>query len=419
MKRDGLHEKIRAAYESATPDLISAIEEECKSTEQLPERAPDVVSAVVKKKSPAMIALKAITAICACLCLFISGLGLGRLIPVGGGGAPTAETFVYFDVNPSIEVQISEDGRVVLCEALNEDAEAILAELKLEGVDMNTAVTAIVGSLYLNGYLAEDSNSILISVDAGDGAPSSLLTEITERVAAAVKGSSLECSVIAQSVEVDDTLRERARENGISVGKMRFLDKMVEGIEELTDGDLTELAEMTISELNLLYSSHSGANSGGNSTPGSGVFDDDVTHGTVGGYVGHDGVIESLISGLEISAAEIGDIEFRVEYERGEGGRGGMVYRVTVELPAQNAVYDVKINCKTGEIISSELLPDEDIFPDIDDIFPGLDDLFPGLGDGDGDDGHGGGGEPDDNDGEHGDHEAPGGEPGSARNIEN
>ena len=54
-------------------------------------------------------------------------------------------------------------------EALNEDAQAVMAELELSGKDYAVAVTAVVGALQEKQYITDLKNSILISVtDAND-----------------------------------------------------------------------------------------------------------------------------------------------------------------------------------------------------------------------------------------------------------
>ena len=65
------------------------------------------------------------------------------------------------DVNPSIELRINNAEKVIAAEALNEDAEIILEDMKLRGVDVDVATNALIGSMVKNGYLSELSNSIL------------------------------------------------------------------------------------------------------------------------------------------------------------------------------------------------------------------------------------------------------------------
>lgn len=75
---------------------------------------------------------------------------------------------VEMDVNPSIELRINNAEKVIAAEALNEDAEIILEDMKLRGVDVDVATKPSSGRMVKNGYLSELSNSILLTVESDD-----------------------------------------------------------------------------------------------------------------------------------------------------------------------------------------------------------------------------------------------------------
>ena len=60
---------------------------------------------------------------------------------------------IGIDVNPSVELSINRNGRVLKVRALNEDAVSIIDGMDLEGVDLNVAVNAVVGAMVTHGYL--------------------------------------------------------------------------------------------------------------------------------------------------------------------------------------------------------------------------------------------------------------------------
>ncbi|MEG1501174.1 MAG: hypothetical protein RR396_04390, partial [Clostridiales bacterium] len=80
----------------------------------------------------------------------------------------SVDTIFGLDVNPSIELSLSKQERVISCQALNEDAKIVLAGLDLRFTPLNTALQAIVGSMYQKGYLTGDKNAILITVQNDD-----------------------------------------------------------------------------------------------------------------------------------------------------------------------------------------------------------------------------------------------------------
>ncbi|MDY3846001.1 MAG: hypothetical protein SOZ62_03725 [Eubacteriales bacterium] len=240
------------------------------------------------------------------------------------------------DVNPGVRIYV-----IVACLSTNEDAKAILAGLKLECVDMNTALTAIVGSMYMNGYLTEDSNSILISVNGKDEETTDiLLSDITSKINTVFENSGLECSIIAQSVKVDDDLKHRAQENGVSVGKMHLVDKMVGEMDDFCAEDAPDLADMSIKELNLIYSSR--PNKGDENDP----FKKDISSGEVGGFIKQDDALTLLLEEIELDKADIKWYWVQVKLHNRK-----MVYSVYIRVKDDATTYEFEVDCRTGEVV--------------------------------------------------------------------
>ena len=345
MKKRDLKNRITEAFESEKPNIRAKILASCEKEEQLPATASasQVIETPVRRPNYNMI-FKRVAACAICLMLFISGLSIGLFIPRGDGGTVTptdAETFVYLDVNPSIELRMDNENKVINCLAANEDAETILAGLKLEGVDMNTALTAIVGSMYVNGYLTEDSNSILISVDGKDEKTvDALLFDITSKINTVFENSGLECSIIAQRVEVDDDLQQRAQENGVSIGKMHLVDKMVGGMDDFNTEDAPELADMSIKELNLIYSTR--PNKGGENDP----FGKDISSGDIGGVVKQDDALTLLLAAIDIDRTEVEWYRVQAKPQNRQ-----MVYNVSIRVKGDATTYELEVDCQTGEVV--------------------------------------------------------------------
>ena len=71
---------------------------------------------------------------------------------------------IGIDVNPSIELSVNRNEKVLQANPLNEDAETILDDMNLKNVDLDIAVNALIGSMVRNGYLDELDNAILVTV---------------------------------------------------------------------------------------------------------------------------------------------------------------------------------------------------------------------------------------------------------------
>ena len=340
MKKRDVENKIREAF-SPRSDLKSKVLSSCARERQEPAQAAGPTPSLWKRYYPA---LRRVAAGALCLLLFFSGLSLGLLIPEGGG-TPTADTFVYVDVNPSIQLQTNADNRVLACVAENSDAEAILENLDLVGVDMNTALSAILGAMYVGGYLREDANSILISVDApSEERTSSLLADITGKIDAVFADAALDCSIIAQTVEKDNAaLAQRARENGVSIGKMQLIDKMIAGLSDFGEEDAEKLSAMSIRDLSLICNARPHRGEEGD------PFLGDILHGEVGGYVRPSDVLALLLPELSAEQSDVDWFEIRALPKEEPGGTR-MVYAVSIRLKEFGTLFEFFVDCTTGDI---------------------------------------------------------------------
>ena len=326
--------KIRQAFEAETPDVRDRVLSACEGQEQV----PPLHLTQTKERSRRAVSMRRAWLTAACLMLFFAGVLAGYLLPLAGQGG-AEETYVYLDVNPSIELALDGENRVVSCTAINEDAEGLLSDMSLEGVELNTALHALVGAMYVQGYLSEEDNSILVSVDGTDGeAETSYLCDITDRINAIFADAKMECSIIAQQVRRSEELRGRAEQYGISVGKMHFLDKMVAGHEELSQENLPALSDLSIKELQLIYS-----------TKPEGQGKDEVHSGSPSGFVTPEMALGTVLSHLGLEQEE-------TVFARAVAlpGERGLVYTVTVLPKGQGGICFFQVDCRTGELIEPE-----------------------------------------------------------------
>ena len=331
-----LKNEIADAFREETPDLRDKIIKACENEPQL---AAPAAAPVRKAKTHGKAVIRRFIAVAACAVLFVAGLLTGKAIPELVPTA-SADTFLYLDVNPSIELSLDGNRTVLSCEAENADAETVLVGLELEGVKLKTALSAIVGAMYVKGYLSENDNSMLISVDTSspDGAAGFLQT-VTEQVKEVFDNSSMECSIISQSVKADESLIKRAADNGISVGKMYLLDKMLSAIDELSDADLPELSGMSIKDLNLLYTLKPEK---GDSPDG------EVISGKVNGYVTTEQAYAAVLEQLGKTENDIAyHSVYTIPYKQGEFK---VMYSVTVKLKGDDKIYVFEVDCKTGRV---------------------------------------------------------------------
>lgn len=96
-----------------------------------------------------------------------------RLIPV----VNTPAFIVTLDINPSVELQISEDHQVIEVEGLNQDGRDLLSKLKIVGKDLPIAIALIGEQAKRDGYLKQGQNEVIVTI-AQPGDSDSTLAEL-------------------------------------------------------------------------------------------------------------------------------------------------------------------------------------------------------------------------------------------------
>ncbi|MBQ8380908.1 MAG: hypothetical protein IJY18_03350 [Clostridia bacterium] len=254
MNDKDLKNKIKTSFASETPDLRSRIIESCKNDSREKDELKERVI-VTNKKRRAPIYVKVASLVASFLIVFIIGAAVGNLLEFSAqdSGEDTELANVFIDVNPSIELQVNTENRVAACAPGNEDAKKILGDMNLIGTDIKTALNAVIGSMYMNGYLTSGANSMLVSVDASSEKFTGLLTNIVDNVNDIVQKSGITCSIVAQDVSKDEETETHAKENSVSLGKMSLINKIIEGLDDYSEKDRGELSKVAIGELNAIY----------------------------------------------------------------------------------------------------------------------------------------------------------------------
>ena len=241
MTNEQMERRLASAVEKTAPDDVSGVLSRCE--ERKGTEKPMTVQKTTKRRWTTLVA---------------AGLALMLL---GGGGlfyqqANAVASVVSLDVNPSIELRVNRDEKVLSCTPLNEDAQEILEDMgggaDLKGAKLDVAVNAIVGSLVRKGYLSEISSAIMISVEDKDSARAKKLQqELTSAVDGVLRTNESKAAVLTQTVTQDAELERQARENSISTGKAALVNRILalnnslsfEELSRLSIGELKDLAE--------------------------------------------------------------------------------------------------------------------------------------------------------------------------------
>ncbi len=105
-------------------------------------------------------------------------------------------------------------------EAVNQDGMTILEDMDMEGVDLNVAVNAIIGSMVTHGFLDDLDNAILVTVSNDSiKKASNLRSAVVTDIRTTLEEKRLKAVVYDQQVIEEDDVKQLAQEYHISYGK--------------------------------------------------------------------------------------------------------------------------------------------------------------------------------------------------------
>ena len=330
-----LEQRLRTALEHAAPDHLEALLSRCEL------RRGNVIPMTVPARKPRKKAAMAWLA-AACLALVVVGGGAG----VQYYQANAVASVISLDVNPSVELDVNRQEKVVSAVPLNADANEILDGMDLKGADLNVAVNAIMGSLLKHGYVDELANSILISVEDDDAARGAALEQkLTTEIGQVLDSAKVNGAILSQTLSGDSALQQKADEYGISLGKATLIQSLVDSSNHLT---FESLVGLSINELNLLANSTAvqtpDSAGGQTSTTASNPALNSVGTASQSAYIGVEAAKEAALTHAGVTSGDVVFLEADYDYEDGR-----MVYEV--EFFAGNTEYEYDVDAATGAIV--------------------------------------------------------------------
>ena len=168
----------------------------------------------------------------------------------GQGKVAAAFRVITVDINPSVQLTVDADDKVLEAEALNDDAKALLATLHLEGLPATEAVQLIVGAAVVLGYLdaAATDNYVAIAVE-DDGDES---TDDEQQLENDLKDSAeqgLADHDATGEIDMSEIVHERisaAATLGISPGRLNLIDRLAEALGQTREDVLAQYGEANV-----------------------------------------------------------------------------------------------------------------------------------------------------------------------------
>jgi len=264
------------------------------------------------------------------------------------GTNEVAASTIAIDVNPSVVLELDENDKVINVILNNEDAEIIIGDMDLIGVDYDVAINALIGSMVANGYISELANSVLLSISSDNEIrEDELMAELSQVVSDYLTANQIDGSVITQDLEFEDDAEELAELLGISEAKAELILDIIEVDPRLT---VEELALLSINDLNLLLEAKN-------------IALDNVEKTGSASELGIITVEEAYQAALlELGIDELTIVEFEIELEQEDGV---MVYEVEIETETEE--YEILVDAKEGTVYVEQEDDDDD---DEEDEFP-------------------------------------------------
>ncbi|WP_071459248.1 anti-sigma-I factor RsgI family protein [Bacillus massilinigeriensis] len=123
--------------------------------------------------------------------------------------------YLSIDVNPSIEMGLNEDLRVVKIKAYNDDGKTVLSGLKeWKSKDANTVAEMLLERMKELGYMKKNHDVLIATVPAKKGKADSKLKKTVKKIKAVTKEENLRVTVLS----VTEKEREIAKSKGLTPG---------------------------------------------------------------------------------------------------------------------------------------------------------------------------------------------------------
>ncbi|WNB92907.1 hypothetical protein [Bacillus sp. NEB1478] len=152
--------------------------------------------------------------------VFLSGI-----IPIGSQSAAAA--YVSFDINPSLEVGVNDEMKVVELSAFNKEAKQLIKKHHLsidEHPSFQVFANQLINAYEAEGYMKSD-HSMLITTVSSEKGNGKTEAELDQAVNSIVKQAVIKYPVAITVTETNRDTRKKAAQLGVSSGKLTAFQK--------------------------------------------------------------------------------------------------------------------------------------------------------------------------------------------------
>jgi len=159
---------------------------------------------------------------------------------------PMAVAYVTVDINPSIELAVDNNRKVISAKPWNDDGKKLLAKVSLVGKTAEEAVASLTEEAVKAGFIGKQKeNTVVVTLDPGaKKLDPALETNLQKSARQILAKENLVGKV--QTLQVDEQVLKVAKETGVSPGKLVILAEL-EAIKE-NKVSVQDLKNMSISQ---------------------------------------------------------------------------------------------------------------------------------------------------------------------------
>jgi hypothetical protein len=174
-------------------------------------------------------------------------LGLGSYLVYYSFFQNKVERYLVLDINPSLEMGLSEDDEVLSVTPLNSDADILLSNIDLIGLNVEEASEIVVDEAIETGFINEynEDNTITVySTDEDEDDRDELQTTVVERLNHGLEEKDVHALVVSGGLT--DEMKAEADTYDISYGKFLLVSRLA---AISTDYTKDEIVNMSVKEI--------------------------------------------------------------------------------------------------------------------------------------------------------------------------
>ncbi len=153
------------------------------------------------------------------------------------------DSYVYLDVNPSVEIVTNKKDHVIKLLSFNEDGEKLIEDVNYKGRDMVLVTEEIIKKMISEGYISNSEDYLLLSVFNKDqDKKQEQKDSLNASIHSFMEEEEFMPIILLQNIENTSTIVRYANDFGVSPSKMTFIRNMIILNPELQVEDLVSLS---------------------------------------------------------------------------------------------------------------------------------------------------------------------------------